>query len=615
MPALIPAVRSRGDRQPRTRWAGAALVVAALLPLGGCDLFDSERRPYTPFPVASGTSSQPPASPPPSLLPAPEPAAPASREPLIAPNRAVEWRIGERLLTAPDGLVFRLALLGGLTGAGPRDILAWAVGTPERPVVGELWLYPEQGEPRLVMAAPGFLPTGPGCGHGARLTHAGPSSVTLDIKATCSGSLLPRAPERSVSVVAPLRPTPLVVGFRLSAPARDERLEVDIASSDRDGDGRDDIEMSLRFGTPETADVRARFVWLQRAAGLSRDMAEPRASFVELANLESIRASNQKASLEVVEHAASARRLYASLCAESGTPRIFLEDGAALHCGDLSAPLEALTAAEIDAALGRGHVDEAFAALERHAWYPSGAPASAEAFGKRQLAKLTPRAGRRRVIKLVPLAAKPRGMDGAPHYSPLSFHADGSLLLLTAEGLVRSAPDGRYEYEASDEVDGWPTLITSPSGEQLTGVAFPCDRSDIVWLRAAADGGPLEPLSTGLISPRPGSCGPVGFTPPSASPIGWSGAEPSAFIGASRTGDIPANPSMGSAFSPNGRFGIAVTRWGLLVVSRDKTSLWTFEDATLPTQLSECVVSNNAQAAACLLAGRAHVILPDPKSG
>jgi hypothetical protein len=616
MPALTPAARSHIDGHRRTRWASAAFVVAALLPLGGCDFFESERRPYTPFPVASGASSQPAAPPSPSLSPAPDRAAPPTLEPLIAPNHAVEWRIGERLLTAPDGLVFRLALLGGLAGAGPRDILAWAAGTPERPVVGELWLYPEQGEPRRVMAAPGFLPTGPGCSHGARLTHAGPSSVTLDIKATCSGSLLPRAPERSVSVLAPLRPVPLVVGFRLSAPARDERLEVDVASSDRDGDGRDDIEMSLRFGTTETADVRARFVWLQRAAGLSRDMAEPRASFVELSNLESVRASNQKSNLEVAEHAASARRLYSSLCAESGTPRIFLDDGAALDCGDLSAPFEALTAAEIEAALGRGRVGDAFAALERHAWYPSGAPASAEAFAKRQLGKLTPRAGRRRVIKLVPLAAKPREIDGAPHYSPLSFHADGSLLLLTAEGLVRSAPDGRYEYEASDEVDGWPTLITSPRGEQVTGVAFPCDRSDVVWLRAAADGGPLEPLSTALVSPRPGSCGPVAFTPPGVRPLGWSGAEPSAFIGASRTGDIiPANPPMGSALSPNGRFGIAVTRWGLLVVSEDKTSLWTFDDGTLPTQLSECVVSNNAQAAACLLTGRAHVILPDPKSG
>jgi hypothetical protein len=592
-----------------------SLLVSALLPLSACDIFDTERRPYTPFPVASGVSSAPPA-PAPSGPPLPREVVPAvSREPLIAPSRAVEWRIGDRTLTAPDGLLFRLALVGGIAGGGERDILAWAVGAPDNPVIGELWSYPEQGEPHLVMAAPGFLPTGPGCSHGARLTHAGPSGVTLDIKATCTSQLLPRSPERSVSVLAPLRASPLVVGFRLAAPARDERIEVDVASGDRDADGRDDVEMSLRFGTTDTADVRARFVWLQRAAGLSRDMAEPRASFVELASLESVRASSQKASLEVAEHAASVRRMYSSLCAESGTPRIFLDDGAALACGDLSAPFEALSAAEIDAALARGRVGEAFAALERHAWFPSGARESAEKFGKAQLAKLMQRVTRRRVVKLVPLGAQPRAMDAAPHYSPLSFHADGSLLLLAAEGLVRSAPDGRYEYEASDEVDGWPTLVTSPRGERLTGVAFPCDRSGVVWLRTAADGAQLEPLETSLVAPRPGSCGAEPFSPPNISLLGWDGAEPSGFVGASRIGEAPALPPMGSARSPNGRFSIVVTRWGLLVQNEDKTALWTFDDRSLPGQLRECVVSNNAQAAACLLMGRAHVILPDPKSG
>jgi hypothetical protein len=33
------------------------------------------------------------------------------------------------------------------------------------------------------------------------------------------------------------------------------------------------------------------------------------------------------------------------------------------------------------------------------------------------------------------------------------------------------------------------------------------------------------------------------------------------------------------------------------------------------TRLEACVVSNNAQAAACIQNGRAYVILPDPKSG
>jgi len=578
----------------------------------GCDLFDTDRRPYTPFPVASGASSQssasrPPPEPPPTLAPA------VSREALIAPTRALEWRIGERTITAPDGLVFRLALLGGIAGGAERDVVAWAVGTEARPVVGELWLYPEQGEPRLLHAAPGFLPTGPGCSHGARLSHAGPSSVTLDIKATCSGPLLPRAPERSVSVLNPARTPALIVGFRLAAPARDERLEVDVSAADRDTDGRDDIEMSLRFGTNDSADVRARFVWLQRAAGLSRDMAEPRASFVELAQLEGVRASNQKSSLEVAEHAATVRRLYSSSCAESGVPRVFLDDGSALDCGDLSLPFEALTGAEIEAALSRGQVTEGFAALERHAWFAK-APGT-DSFTKTQLSKLMQRVVKRRVVKLVPLQAVPRVLDATPHYSPLSFHSDGSLLVLTAEGLVRSAPDGRFEYEASDELDDWPTAVISPAGEQLTGVAFPCDRSDVVWLRSGADGAPLPPLPTPLVAPRPGSCAGAASQPPNVAPLGWTEVEPSAFIGASRVGGRPSPPPMGSALSPNGRFAIVVTRWGLLVPSEDKTTLWTFSEASLSGQLSECVVSNNAQAAACVLAGRATVILPDPKSG
>jgi hypothetical protein len=143
----------------------------------------------------------------------------------------------------------------------------------------------------------------------------------------------------------------------------------------------------------------------------------------------------------------------------------------------------------------------------------------------------------------------------------------------------------------------------------------------VLWLRAAADGSPLEPLSTRLVAPRPGNCGgPVAFAPPNVSPLGWVDEQPTAFIGASLTGprltdESNAHPPMGSALSPNGRFSIAVTRWGLLVPSDDKTALWTFDNPALAAQLSECVVSNNAQAAACVLAGRAHVILPDPKSG
>jgi hypothetical protein len=72
---------------------------------------------------------------------------------------------------------------------------------------------------------------------------------------------------------------------------------------------------------------------------------------------------------------------------------------------------------------------------------------------------------------------------------------------------------------------------------------------------------------------------------------------------------------MGSALSPNGRFSIVATERGLLVSGNGKSTLWVFDDPTVPAQLRDCVVSNNAQAAACTIAGRAYVILPDPKTG
>jgi hypothetical protein len=307
--------------------------------------------------------------------------------------------------------------------------------------------------------------------------------------------------------------------------------------------------------------------------------------------------------------------MFASLCAESATPRIFLDDGAALDCGDLSGPFEALTQAEIDAALSAGRVGEGFAALERHGWYGSGSSAALEAFTKRQLAKLDKRVSRRRVIKQVPLKAQPRAVEPGPHYSPLGFHPDGSLLVLTRDGLVRAAPDGRFEYEASEELDAWPTVVASPSGEQLAGIAFPCDRSEVLWLRTASDGSPLEPLPTRLVAPRPGSCGSVPFAAPSVNPAAWVGSEPSAYVGATWLGAPATSPPLGSAVSPNGRHGIVVTRWGLLVQSDARTALWVFDDSSETSRLSDCVVSNNAQAAACLAGGRALVILPDPKSG
>jgi hypothetical protein len=463
------------------------------------------------------------------------------------------------------------------------------------------------------------LPTGPTCSHDAHLDQTGPNSVSLDIRATCAAPLLPRTPDRSVAVFAPLRDNPKIVGFRVAAPAPGESARLEIVSRDRDGDGRDDVEMTLVFAAPRAAEARASFVWLDRPAGLSRDAVEPQASFARLAaSLDGARAAKPGTDTPatVAQAVANVRRLYSTLCAESGVSRLSLDNGSELACGDLSSAFQALTSAWISSELSDKHPERAFAALEQHDWFPSGAKPDADRFQQKQLSLVMSKLIKRRVIKLVQLKAPPKQLDSAPHLSPLSFHADGSLLLLTADGLVRAAPDGRFEYDAHAEVDAWSTTVVSPQGEQLRGVAFPCDRSEVSWLATDAAGNVLPPIPTPLVAPRPGVCRVgAGFVPPRITPIAWTADGISAFVGSSLVGKLPAHPPLGSAVSPNGRIAAVATEQGLMVSSSDKATLWVFDDPALPAQLRDCVVSNNAQAAACVLGGRAYVLLPDPKTG
>ncbi len=610
------------------RRALAALALLSACGLAACDLFDSDRKPYTPFGTVSSAGAPTRAA---DLVKAAADAGTTrqpetiSRGALLAPPDAREWRLGERKLSAPDGLVFRLGLVGGLAGGNDGDVLAWLVGTPDKPVIGELWMFPEEGEPRLIGSAPGFLPTGPTCTHETHLDQTGPNSVSLDIRASCAAPLLPRTPERSVSVFAPSRPNAKIAGFRLAAPAPGETLRLEVVSRDRDSDGRDDVEMTLLFAAPPAPELRASFVWLDRPAGLSRDAFEPLASFVRLASLETVRAGSARSggaaaaaevSRAIAANVANARRLYSTLCAESGVARVALDSGSELSCGDLRAPFEALTMASINAELAAGHPERALAALEQHSWFPTGARADTERFLARERTQLLSKLVKRRVIKLVPLQALPRAADAGPHLSPISFHADGSLLLLTPSGVVRAAPDGRFEYDASAEVDAWSMAVISRAGEQLRGVAFPCDRSEVSWLARAPGGSVLPPIPTELVAPRPGVCrAGSGFEAPRIAPVAWSEAGIAGFLGTIWVGPRPPHPPLGSPLSPNGRYSIVSIADGLLVAGNDKPALWVFDDPAVPARLRDCVVSNNAQAAACVMAGRAYVILPDPKSG
>jgi hypothetical protein len=614
---LVKSAGLEGRREPggQRRFASITTLALSAVLLVGCDLFERDRKPYTPFPVASGRPEPLASASASAALPAPSVVPPRARSVYQAPARATRWQLAGRELEAPAGLLFKLALVGTLESGNPNDVVAWLVDQPEGGRIGELWLFPNEGAPKRLAAPPSVVPTGPACQHTVELEATGKNSVTLDVSATCTTPLLPRAPTRSLSVVAPLAEQPLILEFQAAPAVLGERLELEINSDDRDGDARDDVELVVVLEAAGGPAAEARFAWLDRATGPAQDAAEPAKSFREIGTVEVARAKEAGASADAIAHVNNARRLFAAICAEGGVPRLFDHTGAPLACGDLKPAFDAFAEANMVAALSQRDIALAFGEFERASWYPGSGERSA--FGAAWLKRLRREVSARRVIKLVPLKAQPLSPGNAPRFSPLSFHADGSLLMLTLDGLVRAAPDGRYEYEASAEIDPWPTVVVSPWGDRLVGVEFPCERAEVAWLTSSAEGAPRPPSATGVLAPRPGRCANAAtFSTPAITPAAWTKAGLSAFIGAIPVGPRGAEPiPMGSATSPNGQHTIVVTRWGLLVTGAGKPALWTFDDDALAPQLSECVVSNNAQAAACLLQGRAYVILPDPKSG
>ena len=142
----------------------------------------------------------------------------------------------------------------------------------------------------------------------------------------------------------------------------------------------------------------------------------------------------------------------------------------------------------------------------------------------------------------------------------------------------------------------------------LTGVAYSCDRSDVTLLvreRFWAPGA-TAPLPTGLLAPRPGACGRARFDArPGIAPIGPAGPKLVALVGGSIIGDPAAATSPpGSARSPDGRFIVTPTPFGLLLSGSESLLLNLPPDAGSPLELGDCVPANDGRTVACVAKGR-----------
>ncbi|HEY3497314.1 MAG TPA: hypothetical protein VGK73_21605 [Polyangiaceae bacterium] len=553
----------------------------------------SEDRPYTPFGVTSAlpepiasASVAPPA-------PSGSAAVPAVEKAVLAPRDAKRWALAGRELAAPPGLIFEQGIAADFDGNGTTEDVAWLLGeAPDAGTAraGELWLYPAEGEARQLAKLPDFVPSGPTCKLTTTLLRTGPHTLTLDAVATCDGALIARAPVRALMVLAPAAERGEIQTLRVAAAAPDEALELSAVTVDRDGDGRDDAAVTVSVGRADGPRFAAPLVWLDRAFGPARDTSEPRVTLERLALHQATRAKTKKLADEVLRSVDGIRRLMSSLCAEGAVARVFDRDAAALPCGNLNAVVDSLASAEIAAELARGAVLEAFGRLSRDGWY----------FGKTQANT------RKRLERAVLEAVEPRSAEvtrvrvrpipvPAPGYSPLAFDTDGSLLVATAEGVVRVGLDGI----AGPPLAGGPPLPfdVSPSPERRwQGVAHSCDRSETTLLFTQG-----APLVTGLLAPRPGACGRGAFraTPPPAALCAHSGRI-AALVGGAAVGDCNGSHP-GSARSSDGQWVVVPTPFGLLLDGPAHRMLSLGNAIERPLELSDCVVERDGRAAACLL--------------
>lgn len=614
--------------RPRYSLRVALLATCAV---AGCKETQSDH-PYTPFGVVS--VAEPPKPAPSSTV---EPAAFAVQKAVLAPLGAKQWTFNGRSLNAAGSLTFEQALEADFDNDGSVEVVAWLTpdATAPKPAgaatkpPGELWLYPASAAgaesrpstttPTKLFDAPGFLPV-MGCKGHSDLTRTGPQTVTLRVEMTCEKPITGRMPTAALSVIAPRRETPHVLTLRIAnsddtSKKNGNGLAFEIATLDRDQDGRDDIELKISLEAsqraPETNPTALSFVWLDRKAGLSRDTLVPAKDFRDMAAIEVVRSTGKNTSVKTVARIDTLRRLFGATCAEGHVPTVFDQDNNALSCNITAETLGQLATAEIRGWLTQKAWGDAVTAFLRANWYGGPIPEKTRATLVGEIEKAIPtKAARVLAVSM----SKPREVGSIPHFSPLAFDAEG-LLIQHAEGVLRMNVDMFEEIDASEEIDPWPLTVISPQGERLMGVAYPCDRQTITLL-ASSDSGAAAPMATSLLAPRPGICG--GTARASAElplrPISWGLAGLRVLLGGTEIGPT-ANEAIprGSARSSNGAHAVIATELGLLVLHKGSAELWLVDNPAV-SRLQDCVIDDGAQHIACVDKGRASLlgIAPTP---
>jgi hypothetical protein len=543
----------------------------------------------------------------------------------IAPSGVARWSIDGVVLEAPDGQVFVSAVVRDFDGDGAKDAFA-IVRASDGNDPGGLAFYRGLEHADALRAPtvlePPPLPRDPGCSPMDRLTAIGPRSVLAELGMTQCPVQPSKIPDRWVAVVRGGSTATVRLAVTIADPQGAGALSVEGDTVDRDADGLDDVALRIALGGASPRDpaprVTAIFTWLDRSAGLSRDLAVTESSFASLAATAAARAVRHKDAPELPAYAAQVRALWRAVCAEGGSPRVTGVGGTgAIACGTGRA-LENLGLAEARGYVTAGDPLRAALALDRVEHSAShGVPRLSEA--QKWIEQVAPPASAVAVRGVGAIPVIEAGRE--PAWGPLAFEPGGKQLVRTRAGVVRIDPDAGDE-AAADGVADWKSAVTSPDGAlRWVDTTDPCDGLSLRATFALAAGDDLHEVALPVWAPLGDRCVGLHGARARTLPIAWGPQGVEAIVDgepvlispdlgqASPHLAVSAQPTtLGSPRSPDGSLLVLSTAAGLLV--RDATQSRLLRAPELEGTYGEqrdCAVSNGATHVACVHVGRAWV--------